>query len=169
MGAAAAISSVSAPGVSTTLRTAVTATAITMDAAIDVSNNQTQTAFGDKPFANVALDATFGVLDIKASNSIISGSKSAVAKDIIPSNFAPLDAAGKQTVRTTENVVNSGAFEQTVNAASSVTVGNSGIISSGLQSNNSGTSGAQTTNFVKPIYTTPVDNTKVVIPTYPIR
>lgn len=175
MGAAAAISSVSAPGVSTAVRTAVTATAITLDATIDVNNNQTQTALGiggtqEKSLTNVALDATFGAIDIKTSNGIINSSKSAIASDLKPSNFAPLDAAGKQTVRTTENIVNSGAFEQTVSAASSVTVGNSGIISSSVQSNTSGTSRNQTsTNLVRPVYTTPSDNTRVVIPRYPIK
>jgi hypothetical protein len=174
MAAMGAISGVSAPGVGTTIKTAVTATAITLNATIDISKSQTQTALGfggvqEKSPTNIALDVTFGIFDIKASNGIINSSKTAVASDLKPSNYAPLDATGKQTVKATENIVNSGAFEQSVNAASSITVGNSGIISSSVKSNNSGTSGTQTTTFVRPVYTMPADNTKVVIPTYQTR
>jgi hypothetical protein len=170
MGASGAISAVSVPGASTALKTTITVSAIAIDASVDVSNNQTQTAFGiggaqEKSIANVALDATFGTIGTKTSNGIVDGSKNAVANDLKPSNFAPLDAAGKQTVKTTESIVNSGAYEQTVNAATSVTVGNSGVINSTIKSNtgNDGTRQGNSRNnsstFTPP--TVQSDNTKV--------
>ena len=126
----------------------------------------------EKSLTNVALDATFGAPGAKAPDGIVNGSKKAVANDLNPSNYAPLTTAGKQTARTTENVLNSGAFEQTVNAATSVTVGNSGIINSTIKTNvasTTSTSGTTTTTttFTPPVYTMPSDNTRVVRPIYP--
>jgi hypothetical protein len=167
MGASAIIGGATAPGVSTTLKTTFTVGAIATDALIDVSNSQTQTAFGvggaqEKSLTNIALDATFGAIGTKASDGIVDGSKRAVANDLKPSNYAPLDAAGKQTIRTTETVVNSGAFEQTVNAATGVTVGNSGVINSSIKTNPGGQSNVG--GFVQYVYTAPSDNTRVVKP-----
>lgn len=84
-----------------------------------------------------------------------------------------MNASEKQTVRTTESVVNSGAFGQTVNAATSVTVGRSGIINSTIKTNAASTTGTTTTTttttttFTPPVNSMPSDNTRVVTPIYP--
>ncbi len=174
MGASAVIGGATVPGASTTVKTALTVTAVATDALVDVNKNETKTAFGiggqqEKPLTNVALDATFGALGAKAPDAIVDGSKKSVANDLTPSNYAPLTASEKQTVRTTESVVNSGAFEQTVNAATNVTVGSSGVINSTIKTNTASTTGTTTTTttFTPPVYTMPSDNTRVVKPIYP--
>lgn len=165
MGAAGVISAISVPGVSTGIKTAVSAVALTIDATVDISNNQTQTALGigganEKPLANVALDATIGALGSKASSNIVDGSKKAVANDLAPSNYAPLDATSKQVVRKTEAVVNSEGFDKAIDVTTGLV---SGTISSSLSTDGT----QQNVNDVKtfiPSTTQPADNTRVVQP-----
>lgn len=165
MGAAGLISAVSAPGVSTTVKTTVTVSAMAIDAAVDVNNNQTDAVLGigganEKPLANVALDATLGVASSKLSGGIVDGSKKAVANDLAPSNYAPLDGAAKQTVQTTNSVVNSEGFNQAVGATTGVV---SGAVNSTLKSDGTQSSTTPSTSVIPPP-TQPSDNTRVVQP-----
>jgi RHS repeat-associated protein len=131
--ASAAISGVTAPGVSTTVKAAVTTTAVIADAVVDVNKTDGTSSLGglagtdSKPIFNVVADATFGTFGAKAPDAIVSGSKSAVSNDLNPSNFAPLTSSEKQLVRTTDNVVNSNMYSTAVSTAVNTTVGSSGL------------------------------------------
>ncbi|MCF8380818.1 MAG: RHS repeat-associated core domain-containing protein [Bacteroidales bacterium] len=171
MFASGVISGVSAPGISTSVKNGIRLTSIALDATVDVSSTSQQTAFGiggadPKPFTDVTLDAAFGFIDGKMSDGIVNGSKNAVSGDLKPSNYAPLDASSKHTVRTTENIVNSSGFEQGVNAATNVT---SGAVNETIKSTIS--SGAMPQNgsikiSIDPglIYTPPLDNLRIEQP-----
>lgn len=174
--ASAFISGVSAPGISTGVKAAVTTTAIVADAVVDVNRADGTITLGglagtnSKPVANVVADAFFGTLGAKAPDAVVSGSKKTVANDLIPSNYAPLTPSGKQLIRTTDKVVNSSTYSTAVNAASSLTVSNSGLVNTVVKdkmqgSGSSTTPTAKSTFEFKP-YIPTADKTRVELPVY---
>jgi len=157
------------PGVtaiSKTAKVATIATAVAVDAAVDVSITEgNENIFnGKKSGAEAVIDAFGSFFGGNASDDIVKGAKNSISNDISSGTFSTLNKAEKNTLRQTQSVVNSQGFE----AGTKTTVGLGAELGKrGAESIiGTGNPSSHSTPLIQN-YTQPSDNTRVARPIYP--
>ena len=158
------------PGVTTiskTAKVATIATAVAVDAAVDVSIAEgNQNIFnGEKSLRTASIDAVGSLIGGKSSDDIVKGAKNSISNDIRSGTFSTLNNAEKNTLRQTKSVVNSQGFE----AGTKTVVGLGTEI--GKQRAKSIVGSGKPSSTTAPLmqnYTQPSDNTRIARPIYPL-
>lgn len=158
------------PGVTTiskTAKVATIATAVAVDAAVDVSIAEgNQNIFnGENSLRTASIDAVGSLIGGKSSDDIVKGAKNSISNDIRSGTFSTLNNAEKNTLRQTKSVVNSQGFE----AGTKTVVGLGTEI--GKQRAKSIVGSGKPSSTTAPLmqnYTQPSDNTRIARPIYPL-
>ncbi len=165
VGASAVTGAFGAPGVnlvSNTAKIAIVATALTTDAAFDISiaGGNKNIINGEKSLASATIDAAGSLIGGKSSGDIINSAKNSISKDISSGTFATLNKAEKALLKQTESVVNSQGFE----AGTKLVVGiGAGGGKAGMKSILDGKDLHSTGKIELQQYVPPADNTNVLI------
>lgn len=151
--------------ISKTAKVATIATAVAVDAAVDVSIAEgNQNIFnGEKSLTTASIDAVGSLIGGKASDDIVKGAKNSISNDISSGTFSTLNKAEKNTLRQTQTVVNSQGFEAGTKTVVGLgtEIGKQGAKSIVGSGNPSGNTAPLMQN-----YTQPSDNTRVARPIY---
>ena len=153
------------PGVTTiskTAKVATIATAVAVDAAVDVSIAEgNRNIFNEKKSLTAAsIDAVGYIIGGKASDDIVKGAKNSISNDISSGTFSTLNNAEKNTLRQTQAVVNSQGFEAGTKTAVGLGTemgkhGAKSIVGSDNPSSGTTTQPSDITRVARPIYPLP--------------
>jgi len=170
VGASAITGAVGVPGVnilSKTAKVATIATAITVDASVDITASRgTATVLtGEKSLGSAVIDATGSIFGSKASDGIIDGAKNAISKDIQSGTFSTLTSSEKNTLRQANSIVNSEGAQAGVKTITGIGAeGGKQTAKTLTESGGTKISAPSVDN----LYFPPADATRTVLPYYPL-